>query len=62
MITMSCNIEGCNNKDVETVMFENNDGFSIVNTCTFHLREYRSDRILGKPINLENIAVQQLYN
>ena len=59
---MSCNIEGCNNKAEETVMFGNNDGFFIVNMCTVHHREYRSDVNIGKPINLEAVAIQEHFN
>jgi hypothetical protein len=59
MTTMSCNIEECNNKAVETVIFENGDGFFIVDMCAFHHSKYRSDMTIGKPFNLEGVAVQE---
>jgi hypothetical protein len=58
---MSCSIKGCNNEAKEIVMFENGDGFFIVDLCTFHRQDYRSASI-GKPFNLKDVVIQGLYN
>jgi hypothetical protein len=57
-----CDVQDCNDQAAEVIAAENTDGYFIVNMCSFHYRDYRSDEGTGKPFYIKNVPVQQRHN
>ena len=46
----------------EVIEAENANGYFTVNMCSFHYRDYRSDKSIGKPFYIKDVPVQERHN
>ncbi|MGA7691928.1 MAG: hypothetical protein WCA61_06455, partial [Nitrososphaeraceae archaeon] len=53
---------GCDSEAAEVIEAENANGYFTVNMCSFHYRDYRSDKSIGKPFYIKDVPVQERHN